>query len=90
MLPALPREDAIRLLRERLVALEATRDKAQAQIDGWAEPPHVRELFGLWQHNAAGGAQWTHGLIERLRAGSYPMMGEPGSPGVPGSWSRLT
>ena len=69
MLPALPREDAIRLLRERLVALEATRDKAQAQIDAWAEPPHVRELFGLWQHNAAGGAQWTRGLIERLAGG---------------------
>ncbi|MGH3615972.1 MAG: hypothetical protein ACRDRK_25945 [Pseudonocardia sp.] len=23
------------------------------------QPPHVRELFGLWEHNAAGGADWT-------------------------------
>jgi DNA-binding PadR family transcriptional regulator len=89
MLPSLPRADAVALLRERLAALEDERDKAQAQVDGWAEPAHVRELFGLWQHTAAGGAEWTRGLIERLEAGAYPMAGEPGSPGVPGSWAGL-
>lgn len=86
MLPALPRDDAVRLLRERLDALEQTRDKAQVRIDGWAGPPHVRELFGLWQHGAAGGAEWARGLIERLEAGDYAMAGEPGSSGRPGSW----
>jgi Predicted transcriptional regulators len=89
MLPSLPRDEAIRLLRDRLTALEETRDKAQAQVDGWADPAHVRELFGLWQHNAAGGAEWTRGLIERLEAGAYPMAGEPDSPGRPGSWPDL-
>lgn len=86
MLPALPRAEAVRLLRERLTAHEAARDKARAQVDSWAEPPHVRELFGLWEHTAAGGVEWTRGLIERLEAGEYPMTGEPGSPGKAGSW----
>jgi DNA-binding PadR family transcriptional regulator len=89
MLPSLPRADAIALLRERLSALEARRDKAQAQVDGWAEPPHVRELFGLWQHTAATDAEWTRGLIERLVAGAYLLAGEPGSAGRPGSWPDL-
>jgi DNA-binding PadR family transcriptional regulator len=89
MLPALPRAEAITLLRERLATLEETRDKAQAQMDAWAEPTHVRELFGLWEHTAAGGAEWTRGVIERLEAGAYLMAGEPDSPGKPGSWPQL-
>jgi DNA-binding PadR family transcriptional regulator len=89
LLPALPRDDALHLLRERLAALEAARDKARAQVDAWTEPPHVRELFGLWEHTAAGGATWTRELIGRLEAGAYPMAGEPGSPGRPGSWPDL-
>ena len=89
MLPSLPRADAVALLRQRLAALEAAREKAQAQVDGWADPPHVRELFGLWEHTAAGGAEWTRGLLERLERGAYPMAGEPGSPGRPGGWPDL-
>jgi len=89
MLPSLPREEAVALLKQRLTALEAARDKAHAQVDALVEPPHVRELFGLWEHNAATSAEWTRGLIERLEAGAYPMAGEPRSPGRPGSWPEL-
>jgi DNA-binding PadR family transcriptional regulator len=89
MLPSLPRAEAIALLRERLAALESARDKARAQIDGLVDPPHVRELFGLWEHNSESAAEWTRGLVERLAAGAYPMAGEPGSPGRPGSWPEL-
>jgi hypothetical protein len=46
----------------------------------------VKELFGLWEHTAAGDVAWTLGLIGRLEAGAYPMMGEPDSPGPAGSW----
>lgn len=84
MLPALPRHGAIRPLPERLAAQEATRDKAQIQVDAWTDPPHVRELFGLWEHYAAGGADWTRGLIGRLERRDHPMAGEPGFPGTPG------
>ncbi len=89
LLPSLPRADAVGLLRERLATLEEVRDKAAAQVAGWADPPHVRELFGLWEHNATRDADWTRGLLERLVAGDYPMAGEPGSPGRPGSWPDL-
>jgi DNA-binding PadR family transcriptional regulator len=89
LLPALEREEALELLRERLATCEALRDKATAQLGGWADPPHVRELFGLWESSAAGGAEWTRGLIARLGSGHYAMAGEPGSFGVPGSWARI-
>ncbi|QFZ19970.1 PadR family transcriptional regulator [Saccharothrix syringae] len=89
MLPSLTRDEAVDLLTERLTALEARRDTARAQVRAWGEPAHVRELYGLWEHTADGGAVWTRGLIGRLREGAYPMAGEPGSPGVPGSWGVL-
>ena len=87
LLPALTRDEALALLRERLTALEQRREKAQAQLDGWTDPPHVRELFGLWETGAAAGVEWTRRLIGRLTDGAYAMAGEPGSPGRPGSWS---
>lgn len=89
LLPSLTREEAIRLLQERQTTLEQTREKAQAQMDALVDPPHVRELFGLWEHNAAGGIEWTRGIIARLEAGAYPMAGEPHSPGKPGGWPAL-
>lgn len=90
MLPSLPRAEAITLLRERLTRLEETRDKAQAQVDSWADPSHVLELFGLWQQTAADSAEWTRGVIERLEAGAYLMADDPGSPGRAGSWVELS
>jgi DNA-binding PadR family transcriptional regulator len=89
MLPSLSREEAIALLRERLAALETARDKARAQVDALVDPPHVRELFGMWEHSAASSAEWTRGVIERLEGGAYPMAGEPRSPGKPGGWEAL-
>jgi len=90
MLPSLPRAEAVRLLRERLTALEEIRDKAQTQLDAMVDPPHWSELFELWRHTAAGGVAWTEGLIARLEDGAYVMAGEPNSPGRPGSWLSLT
>ncbi|MBL8926077.1 MAG: helix-turn-helix transcriptional regulator [Pseudonocardia sp.] len=89
LLPALTRDEALELLRERLAALEQRQDKARVQLDAWTDPPHVRELFGLWEATAAAGLEWTRGLIARLADGAYPMAGEPGSPGRAGSWPSL-
>ena len=89
LLPSLPRGEAITLLRERLAVLTEQQEKAQAQVEGWTYPPHVRELFGLAEANAASGVAWTRGIIARLEAGAYPMAGEPDSPGRPGSWPAL-
>jgi len=89
MLPSLSRAEAVGLLRERRAALEEIRDKARTQLDGWVDAPHWSELYGLWEHTAAGGVEWTSGLIARLEAGAYAMAGEPGSPGEPGGWPAL-
>jgi DNA-binding PadR family transcriptional regulator len=86
LLPSLARDEAIGLLEERLEVLEGKRDSAHALGVAWGRPPHVKELYGLWEHSAASGVEWTRGLIERLGAGAYPMLGEPNSPGAPGSW----
>ncbi|PRY35830.1 PadR family transcriptional regulator [Umezawaea tangerina] len=86
MLPSLTRDEAVGLFKQRLEELEAKRDSAQELGRSWERPPHVKELYGLWEHSAASGAEWTRGMIERLEGGAYPMMGEPGSPGPAGSW----
>jgi DNA-binding PadR family transcriptional regulator len=90
LLPALAREDAIKLLEKRLAALQAERDGASVQLrKSQDRPPHVWELFSLWEHTAESSIEWTQGLLDRLADGSYPMAGEPDSPGKPGSWPAL-
>ncbi|CAM3427064.1 PadR family transcriptional regulator [Kibdelosporangium persicum] len=89
LLPALTRQDAVALLRERLAALEAQRDDAQVQLRKSQGPEHVWELYTLWGHSAESSIDWTQGLLTRLEQGSYAMAGEPGSPGKPGSWHDL-
>lgn len=90
LLPALPRAEAIELLEKRRAALVAERDQANVQIRKSTDrPPHVWELYSLWEHSAESGLVWTQGLIDRLTDGAYPMAGEPESPGKPGSWHQL-
>ncbi|MEJ2856191.1 MULTISPECIES: PadR family transcriptional regulator [unclassified Saccharothrix] len=89
LLPSLPRADAVSLLHERLAALESRRDSARKQVGEWTDPPHVRELFGLWEHTASAGVEWTRGLLARLEGGAYAMAGERNSPGDPASWPIL-
>ncbi|MCE7079548.1 PadR family transcriptional regulator [Streptomyces sp. ST2-7A] len=80
LLPALTREEAIGLLRERIASLSAEQGELIAKVDQSAgEQPqraHIRELLGLWEHSAAAQADWTRALIERLEAGAYVMAGE--------------
>ncbi|WP_020668661.1 PadR family transcriptional regulator [Amycolatopsis nigrescens] len=88
LLPALSRDEAVELLEQRLAALESGRaDILEQTKAAWPEPGHVGELFGLWTHSLASGAEWTRGLLERLRGGAYVMAGEDEkSFGAPGSW----
>ena len=79
LLPALPRQDAIALLCQRLTALQAERDDACAQLRKSHGPEHVGELYTLWGQSAQSGADWTRGLLSRLEAGDYVMAGEPGN-----------
>lgn len=87
LLPALTRAEAIELLSARLRTLSESLASAQEQIKGWQDPPHVLELFGLWENSATGGIAWTHGMITRLESGLYAMAGEPDATfGTPGTW----
>ncbi|MGW3386291.1 PadR family transcriptional regulator [Streptomyces cinereoruber] len=80
LLPSLRREEAIALLRERIVSLSAKQGGVADRVDETAsEQPdraHVRELIGLWEHSAASQVEWAQGLIDRLEAGAYVMYGE--------------
>ncbi|MGI5427600.1 PadR family transcriptional regulator [Streptomyces sp. CA-179760] len=80
LLPALSREEAIGLLRERIASLSAEQSELIAKVDEAAgERPqraHIRELLGLWEHGAASQSAWAEALIERLKAGAYLMAGE--------------
>jgi DNA-binding PadR family transcriptional regulator len=87
LLPALTRAEAIALFQQRLNTLERSRDEVQERVDAWTDPPHVKELFGLWVHTAARGAIWTRGMIARLQAGNYQFADEPEAVfGIRGAW----
>jgi DNA-binding PadR family transcriptional regulator len=92
LLPALRRDEAIALLRERLRTLEAERDSmksAEGRTGGGDQPSHIRELPRLRLSIAAASADWTRGLIERLEGGAYVMAGEgPHAFGTPRSSPR--
>ncbi|GAB2903556.1 PadR family transcriptional regulator [Streptomyces mayteni] len=76
----LPRDEAIELLSERVAALEGWREEVEKH---WAPPGntpaewgHIGEVMRLWVHNSHSQAEWTRGLIDRLRGGAYVMAGE--------------
>ncbi|MFI6497668.1 PadR family transcriptional regulator [Nonomuraea typhae] len=75
----LPRGEAIELLGRRVRGLEEWRSAVTAQwtpgtdAEAWGA---VGEVLGMWVHTADTGAQWTRGLIDRLRRGAYVMADE--------------
>jgi DNA-binding PadR family transcriptional regulator len=75
---ALPRAEAIELLRERLEGLEKEaaelRESMELSDSEWGKPPHVRELFRFWNYSLGSGAEWTRQLIASLEAGEYAML----------------
>jgi DNA-binding PadR family transcriptional regulator len=75
----LEREEALELLQERVRGIEEWR-KAVTEYytpeDGPGQLGHIGEIMNFWVHSADSGAQWTRGLIERVRGGAYTFAGE--------------
>ncbi|MGA5199876.1 PadR family transcriptional regulator, partial [Streptomyces exfoliatus] len=44
--------------------------------DGPEQLGHIGEIMNYWVHSADAGAEWTRGLIERIRGGAYVFAGE--------------
>ncbi|MGH8878455.1 MAG: PadR family transcriptional regulator, partial [Stackebrandtia sp.] len=82
-LTALPRDEVIALLKERIATLEESRDELtpllgpecakQWEAEGAG---HVPELFGFWAHSTDTSIAWAKGLVSRLESGAYTMAGE--------------
>ncbi len=79
LIEALPRAEAISLLRQRADAMAEWRDTITAEVpagtdlDTWGP---VGEVLGLWLHTAESRADWTKRLIRRLEEGAFTMAGE--------------
>lgn len=74
LLPALPPDEAIRLLQQRLAVLDAELAAQQAALDGYrATLPRlllVEAEYDLALREAE--AAWVRGLLAELQAGSFP------------------
>ncbi|MCP2168741.1 PadR family transcriptional regulator [Goodfellowiella coeruleoviolacea] len=78
---ALPRQEAIRLLRHRLLAVEARLPGIRhsvATLSGASAPEHTGELARLWLTHAEAMRDWVRGVLDRLEAGQYRMADDPG------------
>ncbi|MFC7330946.1 PadR family transcriptional regulator [Marinactinospora rubrisoli] len=78
LLPALPRSEAVGLLRARLSGLEAQRDEVAGRLErlSGGDLPHIGELPRFQLHGIDSAVEWTRGLIERLESGRYAMAGD--------------
>ncbi|TPQ20858.1 PadR family transcriptional regulator [Streptomyces sporangiiformans] len=75
----LPREDVLGLLEERVRTIEQWRKSVTEYYtpeDGPGQLGHIGEIMNYWVHSADTGAEWTRGLIERIRGGAYTFAGE--------------
>jgi DNA-binding PadR family transcriptional regulator len=88
-LTALPRARAIGLLRHRVNRMEASRATVTGVLEHgieWGHPPHVTELYRLWDTSLDASLGWARDLIARLEAGEYVMADESAAAfGQPGS-----
>ncbi|MEU3099144.1 PadR family transcriptional regulator [Streptomyces sp. NPDC006967] len=75
----LEREEALALLERRMRAIGEWRRAVTEYYtpeEGPGQPGHIGEIMDLWVHSADTGADWTRGLIERIRGGAYTFAGE--------------
>ncbi|MFV0134518.1 PadR family transcriptional regulator [Streptomyces sp. HMX87] len=75
----LGRAEVLALLEERVRAIQEWRKDVTEYYtpeDGPGQLGHIGEIMHLWIHSADTGAEWTRGLIERIRGGAYTFAGE--------------
>ncbi|WP_328561857.1 PadR family transcriptional regulator [Streptomyces coelicoflavus] len=75
----LPREEVLTLLEERVRKTEEWRASVTEYYmpaEGPGQFGHIGEIMNYWVHSADSGAEWTRGLIERVRGGAYTFAGE--------------
>lgn len=75
----LGREEVLGLLEERVRSIEEWRRSVTEYYtpeEGPGQLGHVGEIMNFWIHSADTGADWTRGLIDRIRAGAYTFAGE--------------
>ncbi|MGW3418405.1 PadR family transcriptional regulator [Streptomyces phaeochromogenes] len=75
----LDREEVLELLEERVRAIEEWRKGVTEYYtpeEGPEQLGHIGEIMNFWVTSADTGAQWTRGLIERIRGGAYVFSGE--------------
>ncbi|MEV4036461.1 PadR family transcriptional regulator [Streptomyces umbrinus] len=75
----LEREEVLELLEERVRAIEEWRKGVTEYYtpeEGPEQLGHIGEIMNFWVTSADTGAQWTRGLIERIRGGAYVFSGE--------------
>jgi DNA-binding PadR family transcriptional regulator len=75
----LGREEVLGLLGERLRSIQEWRKAVTEHYtpeDGPGQLGHIGEIMNFWVHSADTGAEWTRGLIERIRGGAYTFAGE--------------
>ncbi|SPF04467.1 PadR family transcriptional regulator [Streptomyces sp. MA5143a] len=78
----LDREEVLGLLQQRVRTIQQWRAAVTDHYtpeDGPAQLGHIGEIMNFWVHSADAGAEWTQGLIERIRGGAYTFAdeGEP-------------
>ncbi|MGW0775263.1 PadR family transcriptional regulator [Streptomyces sp. NPDC002835] len=75
----LPRAEAVELLEERVRGIERRRASVTEYYtpeEGPESLGHIGEIMNLWVSSADSGAEWTRGLIRRIKAGAYTFAGE--------------
>ncbi|MFD6415556.1 PadR family transcriptional regulator [Streptomyces sp. NPDC060194] len=75
----LPRREAVELLEKRLAGLAEWRKAVTDHYvpeEGPGQYGHIGEIMNMWLHSADAGADWTRGLIERIKGGAYVFAGE--------------
>ncbi|MFE2512266.1 PadR family transcriptional regulator [Streptomyces naganishii] len=75
----LEREEALKLLRDRVRSIQEWRKSVTEYYTPEGGPDrlgHIGEIMNLWVHSAGAGEEWTRGLIERIEGGAYTFAGE--------------